>query len=54
MNILHICPPCLSDVATLPWEIQKVIFSTVLFMHTLDYLRYLKRKLQLLYCSVAI
>ena len=22
-NILHICPPHLSDVATLPWEIQK-------------------------------
>ena len=23
MNILQICPPHLSDVATLPWEIQK-------------------------------
>jgi len=23
MNILQICPPHLSEVATLPWEIQK-------------------------------
>ena len=23
MNISQICPPHLSDVATLPWEIQK-------------------------------
>jgi len=23
MNILQTCPPHLSDVATLPWEIQK-------------------------------
>ena len=27
MNTLHICPPHLSDVATLPWEIQKVTFQ---------------------------
>jgi len=26
MNILHICPPHLSDVATLLWEIQKKSF----------------------------
>ena len=26
MNILQICPPYLSDVATLPWEIQKKSF----------------------------
>ena len=25
MTILHICPPHLSDVAILPYEIQKVI-----------------------------
>ena len=31
-------------VATLPREIQKGHFSTVLFMHASDYLRYLKRK----------
>jgi len=37
------CPPRLSDVATIPWEIQKS-FSTVLFMHTSGYLRYLTRK----------
>ena len=39
MNILHICPPYLSDVATLPWEIQKSHFQ-----RTSDYLRYLRRK----------
>jgi len=27
MKILHICPPHLSDVATLPWEIQKSHFQ---------------------------
>ena len=25
MKILEICPPHLSDVATLPWEIQKKV-----------------------------
>jgi len=56
MNILHTCPPYLSDVATLLWEIQKGHFSTVLFTHThartharththtSDYLCYLRRK----------
>ena len=29
MQILHICPPHLSDVATLPWEIEKVIFNII-------------------------
>jgi len=38
------CPPRLSDVTTVPWEIQKKSFSTVLFIHTSDYLRYLTRK----------
>jgi len=28
MKILQICPPHLLDVATLPWEIQKVIFNS--------------------------
>ena len=32
MNILHICPPHLAGVATLPWEIQKS-FLTLLFIH---------------------
>jgi len=27
MYILQICPPHLSDVAILPWEIQKVILT---------------------------
>jgi len=44
MKILRVCPPHLSDVATLPWEIQKKSFSTVLFIHTSDYLCYLRRK----------
>ena len=33
----------MSDVATLPWEIQKSV-STVLFIRTSDYLRYHRRK----------
>jgi len=44
MKILQVCPPHLSDVATLAWEIQKKSFSTVLFIHTSDYLCYLRRK----------
>jgi len=36
MERLQTCPPHLSDVATLPWEIQKKLFSTVLFIHTTD------------------
>ena len=33
-----------ATVATLPWRIEKSHFSTVLFIHTSDYLRYLRRK----------
>ena len=44
MQILQICAPHLSDVATLPWEIQKKIILTVLFIHTSHYLCYLRRK----------
>jgi len=43
MKILQICPRHLSDVATLPWEIQKKSFSTVLFVHTSGYLCYVRR-----------
>jgi len=43
MKILQICPPHLSDVATLPREILKS-FSTALFTHTSDYLSYIRRK----------
>jgi len=43
-TILQISPPHLSDVATLPWEIQKKSFSTVLFIHASDYLCYLRTK----------
>ena len=35
INSLHICPPQLYIVATLPWEIQKVIL-TALFIYTSD------------------
>jgi len=48
-EILHVCPPHLSDVATLPWEIQKKSFSTLLFIHTFDYLCYLRRKQTLIH-----
>ena len=43
------CPLWLSNVATLPWEIQKVIFSTVLFIHISEYLHYLTRKQSVIY-----
>jgi len=43
-EILQVSPPHLSDVATLPWEIQKKSFSTVLFIHTSDYLCYLRKQ----------
>jgi len=33
MNTLQVCPPHLSDVATLPWEIQKSHFSLLLFIY---------------------
>jgi len=46
MNTLQICPPHLSDVATLPWEIQKVIFHHY-YLYTSNYLLYLEEnKLQ--------
>jgi len=44
MQILQIRPSHLSDVATLLWEIQKKSFSTVLFIHTSDYLCYLRKQ----------
>ena len=46
MNILHICPPHLSDVATLLWEIQKkVVFQQhYSAISDSDYLHYLRRK----------
>jgi len=28
-NILHICPPCLSDLANSPWDIQKSFFNGI-------------------------
>ena len=41
---MFICPLRLSTVATVLWKIQKSHFSTVLFVHTSYYLRYLRRK----------
>ena len=44
-NISQICPPHLRDVATLPWEFQKVIFNSIIHTYfTSDYLLYLRRK----------
>ena len=34
---LYICPPYLYTVTTLPWEIQKSHFSTVILIETSDY-----------------
>jgi len=54
INSLYICPPYLYTVATLPWEIQKSHYSTVLCIHTSHYLHYLRRnKLQLLYYNLS-
>ena len=36
INSLYICPPHLYTVTTLPREIQKSHFSTILFIHTSD------------------
>jgi len=41
-EMLQICPPHLSDVATLPWEIQKVIFNSI--SHTYFWLFTLSQK----------
>jgi len=38
----HLADLSNSDVATLPWEIQEKSFSTVLFIRTSDYFRYLR------------
>jgi len=43
INISQICPPHLSDVATLPWEVQNVTFQHY-YSYTSDYLHYLRRK----------
>jgi len=37
MNILQICPPHLSDVATLPWEVQKSIFNIIIHILQIIY-----------------
>ena len=30
IDSLYICPPYLYTIATLPWEIQKIIFSSII------------------------
>ena len=37
MNTLQICPPHMSYVATLPWEIQKVIFNIIIHIFEINY-----------------
>ena len=44
MNTLQICPPHLSDVATLPWEILKKVIFQHYYSYTSDYIRQLRRK----------
>jgi len=41
MNILDICPPHMSDVDTLPWEIQKTFFNSIMhkYYRLFDYLQ---------------
>ena len=46
---MYACPPHLYTVATLPWEIQRSHFPTVLFMHTSDSRSLRKNKLLLPY-----
>ena len=43
MNILQVSPAHLSDVATLPWEIQTSFFN-INIHNTSDCLRYLRKK----------
>jgi len=38
MNTLQICPPHLSDVATLPWEIQKSFFNIIVHILQSNYI----------------
>ena len=54
INSLYIFSPYLYTVITLPWEIKKVIFNSII--HTnIRLLHYLRRsKLQLLYCSLSV
>jgi len=44
MKILQICPPHLTDVATLPWENQKVTFNSIIYTYVSYYLRYLQNE----------
>ena len=37
MNALQICPPHLSDVATLLWEIQKSFFNIIIHILQIIY-----------------
>ena len=52
MNNLQICPSHLLDVATLPWKIQKVTFSSV--FHVQFYVISEENKLPQLYCCLAV
>jgi len=33
MKFLQVCPPHLSDEATVPWKIKKIIFNSIIYTH---------------------
>jgi len=53
MNTLQICPPDLSDVATLPSEIKKSFFNVIIHMYS-DYLRLPQKKTNSNCCTAAL
>ena len=51
-EIIQICLPHLSDVAILPWEIQKVIFSIIIHVLQIIYVTSDENKIiATVYCS---
>jgi len=52
MKILQVCPPHLSDVATLPWEIQKSHFQQY-YSHILLIIYVISEKNKLYVCPLA-
>jgi len=51
MNTLQICPPNLSDVATLPRKIKKVIFNPIIHILQIIYVSSEENEYQLLFYS---
>ena len=56
MIVVQICPPHLSDVGlvTLPWEIHKSFFNSIIHKLQIIYVSSEENKQQLLYCSIAV